>query len=117
MTQKKSTVKNYLFLHFAFFVYSLSAIFSKNAAMQPWLSPMFFLFAGLVVVVLAVYALLWQQVLKRFNLIEGYSSKGVVVIWNLLWAVLFFAETITVWNIIGSIVIVIGIGVVSSDAS
>ena len=61
--------------------------------------------------------LVCQQVLKHFTLVKAYSNKGVVVIWNLLWAVIFFQEVITIENLIGSAIIVIGIVVVSSDAS
>ena len=73
------------------------------------------MYALLVLAILAVYALMWQQVLKRFTLAKAYPNKGVVVIWNLLWAVVFFNETITKNNIIGSAVIIMGIALVSAD--
>ena len=97
-------------------MYSLIGVLSKTAANQGFLSALFFLLALAVLFLLATYALIWQQVLKRFALAKAYPNKGVVVIWNLLWAAAVFRETITVENIIGSTVIVAGIVLVSADA-
>ncbi|BDF59475.1 hypothetical protein CE91St36_22920 [Christensenellaceae bacterium] len=114
---KKPTIGNFIFMHLSFIVYSFVGVTSKTAAGQGFFTPAFFLYACLVLGLLVVYALLWQQVLKHFTLVKAYSNKGVVVIWNLLWAVIFFQEVITIENLIGSAIIVIGIVVVSSDAS
>lgn len=114
---RKPSVGNFVFMHLSFIVYSFVGVLSKTASSQGLFTSAFFLYACFVLVVLMVYALLWQQVLKHFTLVKAYSNKGVVVIWNLLWAVVFFQEVITVENLIGSAVIVAGIVVVSSDAS
>ena len=114
---KKPTIGNFIFMHLSFIVYSFVGVLSKTASSKGLFTPTFFLYACFVLAVLVVYALLWQQVLKRFSLVKAYSNKGIVVIWNLLWAVIFFQETITVENILGSAIIVLGIVVVSSDAS
>ena len=66
-------------------------------------------------VLLAVYALMWQQALKRFPLIVAMSSKGITVIYGLLWSVLLFKEHITINNIIGAAMVILGIGLVSSN--
>lgn len=102
-------------MHLSFIVYSLVGVMSKTASNQGMFTPAFFGFACLVLVVLVIYALLWQQVLKHFTLVKAYSNKGVVVIWNLLWAALIFGETITIENMIGSAIIICGIVLVSSD--
>ena len=70
---------------------------------------------GLEVVCLGVYAIIWQQVLKDFSLVTAMASKGVVVIINLIWSVLLFGETVTLYNIIGAVIIIFGIWMVSSD--
>jgi uncharacterized membrane protein len=107
--------KNYIFLHISFFLYSLVGLTSKIASGKEFLSSEFFLYAVLVFGILIVYALLWQKVLKVFSLVKAYSNKGVVIVWNLLWATLFMGEHITVENMIGSAIIVVGIVMVSSD--
>ncbi len=112
---KTNTVGDYLFLHFSFLIYSFVGVISKTVAMQEPFSPSFWGFALLVFGILVVYALLWQQTLKKFPLVKAYSNKGIVVIWNLLWAFFIFNEVITIENIIGSAIIICGVILVSSD--
>lgn len=116
-TVGKPGLRDYALLHGSFLLYSLVAVASKTAALQGLFTLRFFLFAGLEVVILGVYALLWQQCLKQFSLIKAYANKGVVVLWNLIWAVALFSERVTVENILGSVIILVGIVVVSSDES
>lgn len=108
-------IKNYLFLHISFLVYSFVGLTSKITSGKTFLSSEFFLYALLVFGILAVYALLWQKALKAFPLVKAYSNKGVVIVWNLLWATLFMGEHITIENMIGSAIIIVGIVMVSSD--
>jgi drug/metabolite transporter (DMT)-like permease len=53
--------------------------------------------------------------LKKFSLFVAYSSKGIVILWGLIWAVLFFQEKIKINNIIGAVIIIIGIVLVSKN--
>ena len=115
MAKKNISFKNYLLLHMSFVIYSFVGVFSKTVSQQPLFSLKFFLYAFIVFSILGIYAILWQQILKRFTLVTAYSNKGVVIIWNLIWAVIFFHETITIENIMGSVIIITGIAVVSSD--
>lgn len=112
----RQDIVNFAFLHIVYILYSFTSVCSKSAASQAFLSWNFFLFLGLLVLLLGIYAVLWQQVIKRFSLVKAYSNKGVVIIWNLLWAVLLFNEKITLSNVLGGAAIIIGIVVVSSDA-
>jgi uncharacterized membrane protein len=107
--------KDYALLHFSFIIYSFVAVLSKTAALQGILSVGFFTFTALELVLLAIYALMWQQCLKRFSLMKAYANKGIVVLWNLTWASVLFNERITLENLFGCAVIILGIMVVSSD--
>ncbi len=107
-------IKNYLLLYGSFFIYSLSAICAKLASNQE-LPIKVIVFIGLEIFCLGVYALVWQQVLKRFSLVTAMANKGVVVIINLIWSVLLFQEAITIYNIMGAAIIIGGIWMVSSD--
>lgn len=111
---KIQVVKNYGLLYGAFVIYSLVAVCSKYASFQPTFIRTC-LFLGLEVVFLGIYAIIWQQVLKRFSLVTAMANKGVVVIFGLIWSVILFAEVVTVFNIIGAVVIIFGIWMVSSD--
>lgn len=61
------------------------------------------------VCVMGVYALLWQQVIKRMPIAEAYMFKGASLIFVLLLSALIFGEAITLSNIIGAVVIIAGI--------
>lgn len=113
----RENIKSLVSLHILLFVYSLGAIFSKLAGYQNFLSIYFILLYGLVLVDLFVYAIVWQQILKKLPLVTAYANKAITVIWGLLWGMLVFKETLTIWNIVGAIVIIIGIYlVVRADA-
>ncbi|MGI6152732.1 MAG: EamA family transporter [Christensenellaceae bacterium] len=118
MAGQKQTFKDYLFMHITFLVYSFVAIAQKIAGGVFAEDGISLRLVGNVLIVLAmlfVYAILWQQVLKRFPLAKAYPNKGVTVIWALIWAVIFFGETITIENVIGSAIIILGIAVISRD--
>ncbi|WP_434309617.1 EamA family transporter [Hominifimenecus sp. rT4P-3] len=114
MNQKK-TIKNIICLHGLLFLYSFGGIFSKLAAREAFLSWKFILFYGVVLANLFIYALLWQQILKRLPLVTAYANKAVTIVWGIIWGRIFFAENITGFNILGSIIIIAGIYIVVSE--
>ena len=106
---KKKTVISFVILQLALFILSMGAICSKMAGRQKFLSPHFILYYGLLLVILFVYALIWQQVLKNLSLTVAYASKGVGIIYGMMWGVLIFKETIT-WNmVVGAVLVLIGV--------
>lgn len=108
-------IKNYIALHLLLFLYSLTSLFSKLAAEQPILSLNFFLFYGMILLPLIIYALLWQQILKIFPLTIAFANKAIVIAWGMLWGMLLFSEKIT-WNMfVGTVIIILGICFVISE--
>ena len=105
----------YVHLFLAFFIFSFAGVMSKNAALSGIGSVRFLMFVGAQVMILGVFAIIWQQVLKRVSLITATSFRGIVVILSLVWAAVIFRETVTMLNIIGSAVIAAGIYFVASD--
>ena len=112
---KKITVKQNIILQAIVLIYTMSGIFSKLAAGQKFLSFGFIAFYAAEICVLGVYALLWQQIIKRVELSIAYANRAMALIWSMLWAFLFFQNDITVQNIIGVIIVVIGTMIVNSD--
>lgn len=104
-----SKYKNYIFLHGVLFVYVIAAILEKFSGRYEFLSPNFIFFYIIVVGVLGVYALLWQQALKRIDLNVAYANKSVTVIWGIILGALLFFEPINIQTIIGAILVFIGI--------
>lgn len=96
-------------------IYTLAGVMGKIASQNEFLSLRFILFYCLEILILGVYAILWQQVIKRLDLSIAYANRAIALMWSLLWAVLFFQEVITVQNIIGGAIIIIGTMIVNYD--
>ena len=105
-------INKYVSLHLLLFLFSFCAVFSKLAAQNEFLSLKFIVFYGMSILILGIYAILWQQILKKFNLTTAFFNKAVVVIWGMLWGAIFFQEKITIKMIIGVIIVLIGVGLV-----
>lgn len=90
-------------------VYACTAIFTKMASRQEMFSWPYLLWIAGAVSVIAVYALLWQQVIARMPISTAYMFKGTSLIFILLISALLFGESITTNNIIGSAIIIAGI--------
>jgi len=105
----KSRVKSYILLHIVVFIYSMSSILTKKAALSEFLSMRFIILYGLVLVCMGVYAIVWQQVIKNLPLNVAFANKSVTVIWGMVWGSIFFNEVITPKMIIGAVIVITGV--------
>lgn len=106
---KAKEIKSYIGLHALFLLLSAGGICSKLAGQSEFLSLPFFLYYGALLLILAVYAIAWQQILKKIPLVTAYASKAVSVIWGLIFGLLFFQEEITLRKVCGALIIIVGI--------
>jgi drug/metabolite transporter (DMT)-like permease len=81
---------------------------SKKASASDGDIVKFLFWFGMEFVVLGIYAILWQQMIKRFELSIAYANRSMAVVWSMIWAVIFFHDTITLKNIVGVCFVVIG---------
>ena len=58
---------------------------------------------------------MWQQIIKKFDISVASANKAMAVLWSMLWAILFFHDNITINNVIGIVIIIIGTLIVNSD--
>ena len=119
MTQTKHSngLKAILVLQAIIIIYTFSGVFGKLATDgNAFMSRPFLLYIFLDLVVLGVYALLWQQALKRFDLHVAYANRAMATVWGLIWAYFIFGEAITVMNVLGTLLILAGTFLVNSDA-
>ncbi|WP_418710181.1 transporter [Allofournierella sp.] len=107
--RKNKRALTLLALHLLLLVYSFSGCFSKTAAGQPFLSLKFILLYGGTLVILAVYALGWQQIIKRLPLTTAFANKAVTVVWGIVCGALFFGEAITPGKLAGAALIIGGV--------
>jgi len=106
---------NIVFLQLMIVLYTISGIAAKKASGYMFLSSQFALYYSIEILILALYAILWQQLIKKFDISIAYSNRALSIFWSLLWAVMFFGETISLKNIIGAFIILIGVIVVNSN--
>ena len=106
---KNKKWKIYLALHLLLMAYSVSGIFSKLAAEQDFLSFKFCLYYAGIIAILGIYAIGWQQIIKRMPLTTAFSNKAVTVVWGILWGVLFFGETLSTGKVIGAALVIGGV--------
>lgn len=92
-----------------FAIYSCTSIFTKQAAAFPFCSLKYCICLICAILCLGLYAILWQQIIKKMPISDAYMFKGTTIIFTMLIAALIFGEAITVTNIIGSIIIIGGI--------
>lgn len=112
--EKHLKLGNILMLQAVFFVYSISSVVSKFASGKKLFSVGFLLLYGLDILVLGVYALLWQQVIKKFELSVAYANKAVTLLWALVWGIFLFHEEITFWKVAGILLVMVGILILNS---
>ena len=106
----RSRSRAFLALQLLLLCYALSTVMQKLAAQQDFLSARFLLCALGMFLFLGVYALGWQQVLKRLPLTVAYAtSKAVVFLWMLLFGVLLFHERVSPRQLLGCALLMAGV--------
>ena len=115
--QARVSRNNFLLLHGTLLLYAGVSVLAKYAgihlALQETTSGIVFMV--LEFLALGVYAVLWQQTLKRMPLGYAYSNKGVVTLWSYLFGLFFFGETLTLGKAVGILVVLTGVWLVVSD--
>lgn len=107
--KKKIDIKSIVLLEIAFFIYSLSSMFSKQAMYDNPTTMHIIVFYLLSLFMLGVYAIIWQQVLKKLDLSVAFANKGITIIWGIIWGVLIFNEKVNIGMIIGAMIVILGI--------
>lgn len=116
MEKVKIKKTSLLLLIGTFLIYSTTGVFSKMASLYDFLSLPYFLCLSLVVAALGVYAILWQQILKRVPLSQAFLFKSMAIVFSMFYATCIFHEEITLKNIVGCCFIIGGI-VINSQST
>ena len=105
----KSTLFPFLLMHAGFFLYAFYPVLGKAASKYDFLSFNYCVIYCIIIALLFVYAILWQQVLKSFRLPIAICNKAVTIVWGMFFSRMFFAEEITLKKILGAAIILFGI--------
>ena len=112
---KKLSLRSLLAVQGAVILYSFADIAAKYASRHAFLTGPYVLWIGAEFLILGLYALAWQQIIKRTDISVAYSNRAAAVVWTTLWAALLFHETITPKNIVGICILFAGIWMVNRD--
>lgn len=103
----------------AIFIFSFTSVFTKCASTVfreagIWNFKLY-VFLFLMILNCFIYAIVWQKVIKKFDLSVAYANKSVYLIWTQIWAVVIFGEALTLANIIGLVIVFAGVLVVQGE--
>lgn len=108
-------IKNIILLQLIVIIYTINGVIAKLSSGAELMSLKFIGFYVAIVAVLGIYAILWQQMIKRFELSIAYANRAMALLWSALWAAIFFHERLTVKNYIGIALVIAGTFVVNLD--
>ena len=104
-----------LLMQLAVCIYTCSGIAAKLASRYSFMSKGFILCYGAEILLLGIYAIFWQQIIKRADISVAYANRAAAIFWSTLWAVLIFGEKLSVQNVAGIVIIFLGIWLVNRD--
>ncbi len=115
-----------LAIQLAVMLYTVSSVCAKMAGTHPGsirifgmeisgLSPAGIRWLFLEVLCLGLYAVVWQQIIKRYDLSIAYANRAFAIFWTFIWSVLIFHEPVKPLRLIGIIIVFCGIMTVNSD--
>ena len=113
--KKKTKLKDICILQIVIAIYTLSTVCAKFASGQEFMSFQFILYYGIEMMILGVYAIIWQQLLKKFDVSIAYANKAMGLLWSIVLAILIFNDTITIKNVIGVLIVIIGTIIVNNE--
>lgn len=105
-------LKPYIGMQMLNVLFSFSGVLMKFAAMTWEEKGLFnielYSYIAAYLLLMAMYALFWQRIIKRVALSSAYLCKGMALFWSLLWSALIFRERISIYNMLGIGVIFVG---------
>ena len=100
-------------------LFSFTSVFTKMASNEYNKNGIYgiklYVFLFLMLLNCFIYAIVWQKVIKRFDLNIAYANKSIYLIWSQVWAVLIFHEVLTIRNLIGLGLVFLGVLVVQDN--
>jgi len=110
----ENRIKNIILLQLIVVIYTINSIIAKFATGAEVFSVKFFFYYAMEICVLGVYAICWQQMIKRFELSVAYANRSMAILWTALWSVLIFREALSIKQIIGILLVVVGTIIVNT---
>lgn len=110
-------IKNIILLQIIVIIYTFNSILAKFSAGEEVMSIRWIAFYVGEVAILGVYAILWQQMIKRFELSVAYANRAMALVWQALWAILIFKQNLSAKNFIGIALVIVGTIIINKDSN
>ncbi len=111
---KRISLKQLLLLQGVVIIYTISTVMAKFSSAGETLGR-FLIFFGLELFFLGIYALFWQQLIKRFPLSLAYANRAMALLWSALWARIIFGEEIGIRQLAGIGLVIVGILIINTE--
>ena len=112
--KQQISIKQVILLQAVVIIYTVSGVMAKFASGSETVGRLL-LFLGLDVFFLGIYAIFWQQMIKRIPLSVAYANRAMALLWSAVWALIIFGEGISPKQMAGIILVIIGICVINTD--
>ena len=111
---KKIGLRQIVLLQAIIVIYTISGIMAKFASAGETLEKIF-LFFGLDLMFLGIYALCWQQMIKIFPLSVAYANRAMALLWSAVWAKIIFGEEIGIKQMLGIAFVILGTLIINTE--
>ena len=111
---KKIGLKQIILLQAIIVIYTVSGIMAKFASAGETIEKII-LFFGLDLLLLGVYAILWQQMIKIFDLSVAYANRAMALLWSAVWARIIFGEQVSLKQMCGIVLVIIGTVIINTE--
>ena len=78
--RRNITFRAVVLIQLSVMLYTLSGVAGKYASAHAFLSMPFILLYGLEICILGIYAIVWQQIIKRYDLSIAYANEKIAKI-------------------------------------
>ena len=99
---------NIILLQAIVIIYTINSIIAKFATGAEVFSVKFFMYYATEILVLGIYAVCWQHMIKRFDLSVAYANRSMAILWTALWSIIIFKETLELKQVIGILLVLAG---------
>jgi len=112
--KKKLTWKHILMLQGIVAIYTVSGVMAKFAVSGETTLQVLFYY-GLQLASLGIYAILWQQMIQRFDLSVAYANRAMALLWSAVWAITIFGESVGPKQILGIVLVIAGTVIINTE--
>jgi len=102
----------FVLLYLNFIILSLSFVVANFAGQHELFSLKALSLYSISFLLLGVYAIGWQQILKRIPLSVAIANRPMTTLTGIIWGVFLFSEDVSVRQIIGIFIVFVGVALV-----